>query len=555
MEKKQSKGRWRAFAFFPLFFLVRAVCSCWTSLRSREAGELEDEGELDMPYRREKRKIVTRDGTRLTASVWIPEGTGPFPAVIMVHSWGLWRLQPDLLHAASFARRGYVVLTYTCRGWGLFNDQVCVTAPDKELCDLEDAIDWLVDPEMGFPVDPERIGITGISYGGGHSFLAATRDPRIKAAAPMNGWTDLYFSLVPNDSWKAPWTGLLMVLGIWAHRFSPKNILMRWAKALLIEWNPRKLKEDCDERSAIHDVGKVKCPMFIVHSWNDDLFEPNQILKFYKELNVPKKLHIANGPHGLDAGRGDLFVPNKIWDDARRWFDYWLKGDRDNGIDKEPAVTFFQPWNGMMGTAHHWPPEGIADVTYFLRGEAAADAGALSPLPPDDGEPLERLVNNTVSNLQSSGPPLFRPNVIKNLPMPGVPFTINGDSIAFTSKPFSSDAVMVGAPHVNIHAASSTNECQLNAMLYDVSPRGFPRLLTHCVMTKNDMVPGEVREFDFELIACAHMFKPGHKARLVLCAADPLYVMPSQVPSQYRIAHTVEHPSSVALPLMGVAAS
>jgi len=145
--------------------------------------------------------------------------------------------------------------------------------------------------------------------------------------------------------------------------------------------------------------------------------------------------------------------------------------------------------------------------------------------------------------------------VIKNLPMPGVPFTINGDSIAFTSKPFSSDAVMVGAPHVNIHAASSTNECQLNAMLYDVSPRGFPRLLTHCVMTKNDMVPGEVREFDFELIACAHMFKPGHKARLVLCAADPLYVMPSQVPSQYRIAHTVEHPSSVALPLMGVAAS
>jgi predicted acyl esterase len=145
---------------------------------------------------------------------------------------------------------------------------------------------------------------------------------------------------------------------------------------------------------------------------------------------------------------------------------------------------------------------------------------------------------------------MIRPNVFNNLPIPGGFFTLPGDSVAFTTGPFISETDMVGAPGVDIFATSSTHECQINALLYDVSPRGFSRLVTHCAMMKSDMVPGEVAEFDFELIACAHRFKAGHKARLVLCAADPLYVFPSLVPSQYRVLHTVENPSSVTLPLM-----
>ncbi|MBK5092517.1 MAG: hypothetical protein JJE48_03255 [Actinobacteria bacterium] len=53
-------------------------------------------------------------------------------------------------------------------------------------------------------------------------------------------------------------------------------------------------------------------------------------------------------------------------------------------------------------------------------------------------------------------------------------------------------------------------------------------------------------EFSFELIACAHRFPAGHRIRLVMPASDPLYV---RVPSLYRLFHTVEHPSSLTLPL------
>lgn len=553
-QKKRRVPRWLLAALLPLLLLGRAVYGTWKALRGGRARRLETGGKPETPCRKTRHKVMTRDGTRLTASLWLPEGEGPFPLVIMIHSWMLWRLQCDLMYAGAFARRGYAVLTYDCRGWGSSSGQVHCAAPDKEIYDLQDLIGWVTDPANGFPVDGEKIGVTGISYGGGHSFLIAALDSRVKAVAPMNGWTDLYKALAPNDCWKALWSASLFLSGILAHGMRPGNPLVGWFRTMFTRWDPRLIKKDLDARSAMSYVDGVKCPMFIVHSWHDDLFEPNQVLDFYAKLDVAKKLHIANGLHGFDAGRGDFPVPNRIWEDTRRWFDYWLKGEKDNGIDAEPAVTFYQPWNGKMGTADNWPPEGVAGVTYFLRGGAAANEGELSRAAPGDEEPRELIVNNTVSSLVSSGPPMFRPGAIRDLPMPVAPFSVPGDSAAFTTDEFTGEVVLAGAPRVTVYASSSTSECQLNALLVDVSPGGFCRLVTHSAMMKSDMVPGRAAEFDFELIACAHRFDPGHKARLVLCAADPLYVFPSRVPSRYRLAHDAGRPSRVVLPLMKTAA-
>ena len=556
MDKKKTR-KWRRrllLVALPLILWAKAAYSTLKAMRHREDKLLDSDRKLaaGAPYHRQRRVVQVGEGIPLTATVFVPSGEGPFPAVIMVHSWMGWRIQCDLLYAPSFARRGYVVLTYDCRGWGSSGGEVSCAAPDRELCDLEDMITWMCSPESGIPVDPERIGITGVSYGGGHSFLAATRDPRIKAAAPMNGWTDLNFALTPNGCWKAAWSIALFVGSLWAVRFNPKNDLVRWLKTVIFERNLHGVSEELKERSAIHDVDKVSCPMFIVHSWNDDLFEPNQILKFYEELDAPKRLHMANGIHGYDAGRGDLLVPNKIWDDARRWFDYWLKDDKDNGINEEPAVTYYQPWDRQMVTCDDWPPEGVDDVSYYLRGQHpdAVNSGSLVTEAPGNHEAAELFINNTVTNLQSSGPPMVRLNVFGNFSIPGVPFSIPGDSIAFTTHSLEREVEIVGAPRVSLHLTSSTNECQVNGMLYDVSPRGFCRLVTHCAAMRNDMEPDTIEEFYFDMIACAHRFSVGHSIRLVLCASDPLYVFPSLVPSSYRLFHTAENPSCLTLPVM-----
>jgi len=246
-----------------------------------------------------------------------------------------------------------------------------------------------------------------------------------------------------------------------------------------------------------------------------------------------------------------MLVPNRIWDEARRWFDFWLKGEKGNGIDRDPAVSYYQPWDGRMVTCDEWPPENVRDVSYYMRGQHpdAINSGSLATEPPGDHEAAELFLNNTVSNLQSSGAPVLRWNVVKNMPIPGVPFSIPGDSIAFTGRPLERELEIVGAPRVSLHMTSSTRECQVNGLLYDVSPRGFCRLVTHCAAMRDDMVPDAIEEFYFDLIACAHRFPVGHSVRLVICASDPLYVFPSLVPSSYRLFHTAENPSCLTLPV------
>jgi predicted acyl esterase len=532
-----------------LLFLKAAVGTL-KALRSGRKMLPAAEGE-QAPYRREKRVVHVSAGIPIKASVFVPPGEGPFPAVIMVHSWGIWRLQCDLLYAPAFARAGYVVLTYDCRGWGGSGGEVSCAAPDKELVDLQDMITWLTAPDSGIPVDPERIGITGVSYGGGHSFLIAARDERIKAAAPMNGWTDLDFSLMPNGCWKWNWSLNLLLEGLWAIKMNPKNDLIRWFKNAALGTDLERTRGELAERSAIYSVGEVKCPMLIVHSWNDDLFEPNQILKYYERLKAPKRLIMTNGIHGFDGGRGEFLLRNRIWEETRRFFDYWLKDEKDNGIGDEPPVKYYQPWDMNMATAETWPPDGIEERVFYLKGDnpSAASSGTLESDAPEGSEPVELLVNNTVTNFQTSGLPMLRLNVFGNLPIPGMPFSLPGDSAAFTTAPLEKDTTMVGTAKVEFFISSSTSECQVNALLYDVSPRGFCRFVTHCGAMKSDIEPGEVSQFAFELIACAHRFPAGHRIRLVLCASDPLYVRPSRVPSLYRLFHTAEHPARLTLPL------
>lgn len=131
--------------------------------------------------------------------------------------------------SAWFAARGYVVLTYTARGFVKGNGTAGITADDQgstgqtqlddrrfEINDYQQLVGLLVDrgdldpdPARVVKVAPDRIVTVGGSYGGGFSWLALT-DPTWKspggteislaASAPKFGWTDLAYSLVPNGS-------------------------------------------------------------------------------------------------------------------------------------------------------------------------------------------------------------------------------------------------------------------------------------------------------------------------------------------------------------------
>lgn len=137
------------------------------------------------------------DGTEIQGLLVTPDGKGPFPLVLNVHGgpvWG-WRNHWNLgiVYPRLLADRGYAVLHPNPRGSsGRGQDFARAVFGDPGGADTDDylsGIDALV--ERGI-ADPDRIGVTGASYGGFMSAWLITQDQRFAAAVPMAPVTDWY---------------------------------------------------------------------------------------------------------------------------------------------------------------------------------------------------------------------------------------------------------------------------------------------------------------------------------------------------------------------------
>lgn len=155
---------------------------------------------------------VVSEGVRIHAEIFMPAGsTGRLPTIISAHGWGgtAALLRND---AVDIARAGYLVVNFDYRGWGQSDGRVVLTSAlpvrgdrnepfSAEVTELrgyidpyEQVEDWfnVIDWAVGDPgVDPERIGLRGTSYSGGHVVYVAAFDPRVKAIVSQVGATDI----------------------------------------------------------------------------------------------------------------------------------------------------------------------------------------------------------------------------------------------------------------------------------------------------------------------------------------------------------------------------
>ena len=136
----------------------------------------------------------------LDTSLYLPAVT-PAPAVLVAHGFGGSKASVDA-DARDLAARGFVVLTWSARGFGASGGQIALDSPDHEVADASRLVDWLAQrPEVvqDGPGDP-RVGVTGGSYGGALSLLLAGYDKRIDAIAPVITWNDLGQALFPQTA-------------------------------------------------------------------------------------------------------------------------------------------------------------------------------------------------------------------------------------------------------------------------------------------------------------------------------------------------------------------
>jgi len=228
-------------------------------------------------------------GRRYPFVVWVHGG----PASAALARW------PDE-RAALLSIKGYYVLFPNFRG-SYGNGEAFTQANVKDFGggDLRDIVGGIDAATAAAPVDPNRAGLWGWSYGGFMTMLAVTKTDRFKAAvagAGIANWQS-YYGQNDIDQWMIPYFGA-----------SVYDDPAAYAKS-----------------SAINFIKNVKTPTLVVVGERDGECPAPQSFEFWhalKSLGVPTKLVVY-------ADEGHRFTkPADKRDVARRlaaWFDQYLK--------------------------------------------------------------------------------------------------------------------------------------------------------------------------------------------------------------------------------------
>ncbi|MEV6611810.1 CocE/NonD family hydrolase [Kutzneria sp. NPDC051319] len=445
-------------------------------------------------------------------------GDGPFPLLVMPSSWGALDIEYVGAAAKLAYQSGYVVVSYTARGFWDSAGQIEVAGP-KDVADASKVIDWAL---ANTNADPSRIGMAGISYGAGISLLTAAADPRVRAAVSLSGWSDLAASLYPNQTVSAAGVDLLLAAGHLTGRPGPDlqnaekaYLAGKFADALPIA----PVRSAATKVDAINQHGTA---VMMANAWEDSLFPPSQLVDFFGKLTGPKRLMLTPGDHATPEVFGAAGLPNEIWDAADRWFDHYLLGV-DNGIDREHSIQVKPANGGGWQGSESWPWQQqtipLSSNKFAAGVDTVADSGVV-------------FVSGILQGY------LGIPNGV-SMPL------VSRAAAGVWSGPVATQGFEVnGTPHAQLTVTPSAADTTLFAYLYDVGPLGLGSLITHKPYSVLGATPGVARTIDLGLEPIAWNVPAGHHLALVVDTVDPRYLSSSKLGSTVSLSGTLTVPVS-----------
>jgi putative CocE/NonD family hydrolase len=512
--------------------------------------------------------ITSFDGTKLAANLFLPKRSSSdqkFPAIVMIASWAAPGRVEYIGQQQKLAQDGYVVASYTARGFYLSGGQVDVAAPE-DVRDVSSVLDWL---QANAPIDINNVAASGISYGAGLSLIALGQDPRFKTAVALSGWATLADQLYTAGSPNLTWATILGLAGSVTGRPAPEvnqNIqalldpnssaatiagITAWAK-------PR------SPSSYVAAINQRNAPVFLSKNFQDDMFTPNSSLAMFAALTGPKKILLNAGIHASAELTGALLgAPNYPYDQAHRWFNRWLKGEQ-NGIDTEPKVSMQIKFTDRRETLSNWPAPELNNLTYYLgprgpvrfdlscfcgKGDKGTISASLNQTTDAD------LIQNFFDTTATSGliPILSTLGETVNIPVINSLLTVSlAAGVRYEAPALSATQKIRGIPKLNLRVTPSQARAQVVAYLYDVDAIGTGILITHGATTLHWAVPGQTIDFPIELSATAYDVPAGHHIGVVLDTADSLYASPVNPGERFgvRFEFAPSRQSTLALPTL-----
>lgn len=287
-----------------------------------------------------EKSIETAPGVRIDTSLFLPE-ISPAPAVLLAHGFG--SSKDAMKQSAQYYRdNGYVVLTWTARGFGKSSGRISMNAVTGEIADIQKLISYLATRKE---VKKESandliVGIVGGSYGGAAALLTAAVDKRVDAAIADITWNNLNQALFPQSSadlsepgpFKKVWTGTFLSLA------TLQNPALGECGTLVEQWCTAYKNSVLNGRPSAAEIAllnsvspntllsQISVPVLLSQGQSDSLFPLNESLKTFTALREAKKdLPLSLIWHG--AGHdGGINEDEYLRAQYLNWFDKYLSG-------------------------------------------------------------------------------------------------------------------------------------------------------------------------------------------------------------------------------------
>ncbi|MBU1172308.1 MAG: ABC transporter ATP-binding protein [Proteobacteria bacterium] len=528
----------------------------------------------------------------------------------------------------QFARHGYVGLSYSGLGFGGSDCLISMDSPEydglaasqlaqflggKTGIAYEEhsykngehvwskpvaSVDYVIrdDNRSGIVNDP-RVGMIGASYGGAVLYAAAAVDPRIDTIVPQETWTNLVYSLTPNNA-DLDEDLLSTAMGVgkisWAESFFLAGLTQPFLHSDVYRPEtpcPGFREEACPvindginngypndmaftlnpEVSPLFYADKITIPVFINQGINDSLFNLNEGIAMYKRLkqrDIPVKMLWMSWGHGGGdclnpfppgppcAGNpvpGELNAEEPIENSYQGqlyldWFGHWLK---DEPVSIGEEFSYYRHWipestQGPNSNQYaHAPgyPVGT-DTMLYLSG-----SGDLVNTAEDMTPGIAKLKTSKYSATSYSE--------LSAIDRNGKVYDLRGTYMAFTSQPLSTDMDVVGTPVLSVQLQSTefqvsqisgpSGQLILFAKLYDVGPDGTKELPNRLVAPVR--IPDVTQRVSISLPTMAYRFKQGHSLSLVLAQGDLSYAW-NRIVGEVEIVNGTGQANTLTLPVV-----
>jgi len=479
--------------------------------------------------------IPARDGTRLSARLWLPkrEEHGPAPAILEYIPYrkdDATAPRDEALHG-RLAERGFACVRVDLRGSGSSEGVMNGEYLQQELDDGVDVIAWIAAQEWC----NGRVGMIGKSWGGFNGLQIAalapdalgcvvsvcSTDDRYRddvhytggclfAGAALSWATTMlaYTARPPDpavvgDEWRLRWQERLEHLRPFGH-----------------DWIAHQRRDDFWRHGSVcENPEAIRCPVYMVGGWADPY--RGAVLRLLGA--APGQVRGLIGPWAhVYPHQGAPGPAIDFLDLCVRVFAYHLAG-QGNGIEDEPRLrawlqeavppsTGYSVRPGRWVAEDTWPPAREPLRLHLAERGLTAEAAA------------SVLLEHAGTLAHGSDGPFWLPWGADG-EAAADQRAEDGRSLVFDSSPLDEPLELLGEPLLRISLVPRSSTGQVVARLCDVAPDGRSTLVTFgllnlCHTDGHDaprpLVPGEPLAVAVPLTAIAYAFPAGHRIRLAV---------------------------------------